>query len=45
MKERYFETGFTITTFVENAEIDYASYETQRTMYEFADRYNKCYNC
>jgi len=45
LNTKYFQTGFSMTTYVENAEVDYSSWEVQNKLNIFNDRLMKCDNC
>lgn len=43
--EKYFESGRGFEVYVDNAEIDYSSKETQLQMLEFDDKLHRCAGC
>lgn len=43
--KKYLNTGLTIDSYVENAEIDYSSHEVQLQMQTFNDKLLRCYGC
>lgn len=45
LNNKYFNSGTITTTYVQNAQIDYSSTETQRAMLSFNKNYEECTGC